>query len=405
MNVLIFEPSFGGHRLHYVRHLVEAMAPLTDRLIVVTNDRAEQQPVFQELLTPLRDRFELDASAKMPGGSFLARARGKTVDLRRALKRHRPDRYYVPFADGMRYWVGWRGRLPGGVYRSAPSEALIMRGGDGYLPPEQQPARARGIAFRLLKQTPWSVLHLLDPLEYQFIQRHAPDLAARSQLMPEPVEPMPTIDKAAARRELGIETGGRLIAMAGQMDQRKGADLLIRAWARADAAADDRLLLAGGMSDPVRAVMDQHRELARSGRLIAWDRFISEREFGLVFAAADVVAATYPRHTGSSGIVVRAAAMGRPLVASDYGWIGHTVERFGMGRTLDVTDIDRLAAAMTAALDGAEAFEPTEATRRFNAFHTVENFAATWTAGLREAVGAAPASNLRTWEWVCQALR
>ncbi len=45
----------------------------------------------------------------------------------------------------------------------------------------------------------------------------------------------------------------------------------------------------------------------------------------------DVIAAVYPQHTGSASIVIRAAAAGRPVLGSDYGWIGRTIEKHGLG--------------------------------------------------------------------------
>src|SRR5690606_7657828 len=143
-----------------------------------------------------------------------------------------------------------------------------------------------------------------------------------------------------------------------------------------------------------------YADLVRAGRIISIDRFVESDELGAALKAMDLVCTPYPRHVGSASIVIRAAAAGRPVVGSRYGWVKWAIERFGLGRTCNVENTDELAAALQAELEQAASFRLTSAAERWLAYHTPENFAATWTARVRERLGLPPAAAQHTWEWV-----
>ena len=67
------------------------------------------------------------------------------------------------------------------------------------------------------------------------------------------MEQLPQVDRVEARRVLGIPVDGRYVATVGGMDLRKGIDLLAGGiYAGTAERADDRLLLVGKMSQPMR---------------------------------------------------------------------------------------------------------------------------------------------------------
>jgi glycosyltransferase involved in cell wall biosynthesis len=117
------------------------------------------------------------------------------------------------------------------------------------------------------------------------------------------------------------------------------------------------------------------------------ERTLTVVELQTALAAMDVVCTPYPAHIGSSSIVLRAAAAGRPVVGSDTGWVGETVRRFSLGRVCDVRAPGALARALADALDATSSYAMTDAARRLVAYHTVENYQAHWTARLRERLG------------------
>jgi glycosyltransferase involved in cell wall biosynthesis len=172
------------------------------------------------------------------------------------------------------------------------------------------------------------------------------------------------------------------------MDTRKGIDLLIAAFATGALGCDCRLLLAGLLSPDVQSLLiGPMAELVHQERIIVINRYLDDSELHAAMSALDVVCTPYPRHIGSASIVIRAAAAGRPVVASDFGWLGMVVPRFNLGWLCDDSDPRSLGSTIGFALQRSSEFRSTEAARRFVSFHSVENFQTAWTVRLRERLG------------------
>jgi glycosyltransferase involved in cell wall biosynthesis len=325
--------------------------------------------------------------------------------LRQALRRHKPDYLYVPSADGLTQ-VMVASEMGGGriIPRGVKSEGLLMRGGFAYPYAGLRYALQTRISFDLLRRAPWDIIHHLDPLPYQILMQAGGRMARRSRLMPEPVDPMPKMDQATARRMLRLPTEGRFLGLLGYMDERKGADRLIRGFAAAKLRPDDRLLLAGKLSPTIaRLLQTEFAELVRSGRIWAPDQYLSNEELDASAIAMDLMCTLYPRHIGSVSMVIRGSAAGRPVLSSDFGWLGYVVPRFKLGRTCNVHNREEVAAAIADCLDSAPGFRLTEGGKRFVEFHTGPNFQRAYVAGLREHLGLPPLEDLRTWDWVLDA--
>jgi len=150
------------------------------------------------------------------------------------------------------------------------------------------------------------------------------------------------------------------------MDERKGIDRLVRAFAAARLRDDDRLLLAGRLSESLRRLIQaDFADLISRDRLVLMDRYLTDDELCASVTAMDLICTPYPRHVGSASIVIRAAATGRPTLGVDYGWIGFVIPRFQLGWTCAVDAIPDLAMALARALDQAAGFRLSAAGRRF----------------------------------------
>ncbi len=405
MRCLVFERFRRGHRFNYVRHLLPAVAEVADDVILVLGEDAPGSVEYREHVEPVLGGVAIDASIPTLDRPFAVRGyRRHLTTLADAVRRHRADEVLVPGGDGLVQVTGVP--RPVGVDPFGPgvgSEALMFRGGFAY--PGTLKRRLMGrITLAALDRAPWTIVHYLDPIAFEAIIRRGGALGRRCRLMPEPVEPIERVEPIAARRRLGLPEDGRYIGCAGFLEPRKGAEQLLAAFDAVPRPRDDRLLLIGRLSSSLDAMIrERNAPLVRSDRLIVVDRYLSDQEFGLALSAMDVVGVPYVNHVGSSGIVVRAPVVGRPLLGTDAGWVGRTIGRFALGRTCDVLDPAGFGRAISRALDEAPGHRITEGGRRFMAFHTVENFAAAWTARLRERLGLPVSSRQRSWEWVCDA--
>lgn len=73
------------------------------------------------------------------------------------------------------------------------------------------------------------------------------------------------------------------------------------------------------------------------------DRFLPENELAAWVSQADIVLAPYQRAMGSSGVLLWASALEKPVLTQDYGLIGAYVRDRGLGLTVDTTSAASIA--------------------------------------------------------------
>ncbi len=411
MHVVLFEPNAHGHRFAHVRRIAPSIAALPGvRLTLVTAAESLSTPQFAEQIAPIRDQMTIEASRSYPigeGNTYLKAAAEGVLWTARTI---RPDHLYVPYADGTIQIIGLRRRsfrfsFPADV----ELEGLMMRGEFAY--PKSHSLRTRVRHALWLAATDWApfrTIHHMDPIIAEALAKRRPGLAPRVRLIADPVEAFTPTTKEAARAALGIPVSGRYIGCVGYQDTRKGIDYLIHAFLASKRQPGDRLLLAGGQEGPIKSLLasGEPARAVAEGSIVQLARYISDQELMLGIAAMDVVATPYPpdrAHVGSSSIVIHAANQSRPVIGSDSGWVGSTINRFGLGRTCDVLDQAAFSRAIEAALDQAPSYTPPEAAARFVQFHRPENFIAGFCRRLRERLNLPQPQGLREWSWVMQA--
>lgn len=404
MRVLIVEPDLAGHHAQYLAHMIEALAELGVRTTVAVPTDTYDRVEYAVHLASVRDRADFQCVIEPTEKHVIGAAFARNAAIRHAIRHFDPDHVFVPYIDGVTQVATLLGAagtptIPRGLF----AEGLYFRGGFAY---DGLPARTRlqhRVSRRLLSRSPWSVVHFLDPLPYDDVCRRDERLAARSRLMPEPVEPVSQLSRGEARRALGLAEDGRYVVLAGAIDRRKGADLLLHAFQRAGLSPTDRLLLAGPVVPEIRVGLTGDLErLVAEGRIVILDRHLPIDQLMLAILAADLVCVPYPNHIGSASILIRAAAAQRPVLSSTFGWVGHVTARFGLGWSCDVLQDDALGRALEPALDRAASWHRSERGRRFADFHSVANFRAHWTSALRQRLGYPEHPDKRPWEWVTE---
>src|SRR5207244_3256363 len=102
---------------------------------------------------------------------------------------------------------------------------------------------------------------------------------------------------------------------------------------------------AGDPLEPVEPLRRLASELG-VGERIDWRLgFLPDDEVEDVLADASVVVLPYRRRVDASGVLALALGQGVPIVASDVGSLGETVEEFGAGEVVPPEDFEALAAA------------------------------------------------------------
>lgn len=163
------------------------------------------------------------------------------------------------------------------------------------------------------------------------------------------------LDRAAARKLLGIPRDARLILFFGEIRTEKNLDGLVRALAQVRAQVPDAYLLAAGKIrhlDPA-IVTDEVDRLGLRDAVDFRPVYVDDAHVDAHFAAADVVALPY-RDITQSGVVFQAMTAGVPVVATDTGALGHTVREAGCGLVVPPGDDAALARALVTLLGDPE---------------------------------------------------
>ena len=124
------------------------------------------------------------------------------------------------------------------------------------------------------------------------------------------------------------------------------------------------------------------------------NEFVSDEAIDLAIVEADVLLLLYRRFIGSSGLMIRAALLGRPVVATRYGLIGAMVNRHCLGLTVDPYDHAGIARAITRVIDGGPLGYDAAAARRFAAMHSPELYVNGLYELIADAVPEVPAIGL-----------
>ena len=197
------------------------------------------------------------------------------------------------------------------------------------------------VAFLLAKRPGITRVFLLDPLAEDYA--HSKWASYKFTLVPDPVGPAPGAVRPYGASEPVRDRPLNLL-IAGALAPRKGihwaADALLKC--SENSRCNVRLFLVGkpeaGFSDYVANNIER---LKASGVLVSGElRFVSDSELDDYISRAHLVLTPYVGFTGSSGIIIRAAHFGKPVLSSNDGLLGYLVEKHNLGEAIDVTDIE-----------------------------------------------------------------
>ncbi len=387
--LMLFDLAVGGHHPSHIGFLARywRVASFPGRLDVVV------LPEFAQLhrdVIPEEPEINLVCISPAEAAS-LSRAKGlilrgfqewtilcryaRILDSTHALLMYL-DRFQAPLALGLRApcalsGIYFRPSFHYAEFMNAPSMGEKMR----WL--------SRKLLVRRVLQNPsLQMLFCLDPYA---VQRMA-EFTSKAQVvaLPDPVElPQAAPDEIALLRErLGIAPDDRAFLLFGSLAYRKGIHQLLEALSLLSPSVAKRIviLLIGRIAPEDRASLARRLEEVQSAlpvRIIVRDEFVPEGEASLYFLMADVVLAVYQRHIGSSGILLRAAAALKPVLASDYGLMGELVKRHALGLAIDSSKPAEIARGIEQMLLAEQRACDREKMRHFAEQNSPELFAKT----------------------------
>lgn len=399
--VLLFDLYHTGHHGQYVRVLMEHWVARRSpgRLdIVVSHEFARRYPELVASAAGAPDVAVHPTTAPMGLREKTGRRAVLANDLqigrvlRQAVEQHAPDHVILPYADHVQFSLatGLRFRRPvriSGIY-FRPSFYYHAAGrGPRTRRTLADDLQKRVLLWLALRNPHVDTLFTLDPYAVGPVRR----LGARVVALPEAVETDVVAGETPleTRARLGIGPGRRMLLLFGSLDPRKGVRELLEALGSLpdDTVREAALVMAGESVAVQREVAAAVETLQARGALqiVHLDAFVPDAEMHRLFAAADLVLLPYQRHVGSSGVLVRAAAAGVPVLGQDYGMMGALLDEHRLGLAVDTTSPAAIARGLARFLDPAVPYPfDASAARAFAAANTEHAMASTlWTEVLR----------------------
>lgn len=354
-SLALFDPYIGGHHPEHLYHLVNYWQKEWGILEIVTpkkNLRAfdKLSQLTEETNSegirwhPLPDRNQRKGIKKARAYHQLLRTYVTSSKAPHILLMH-IDHLQVSLALDLRF------------KRNVNLSGLLFRPNFHYSdfassPPRTPKEVLRDLKKRYLLKAALGNPHLdtvfsLDPFCITMLQKWSKNVTVRR--LPDPVAPFAEAEESGRERQAGAK---RMMLLFGSLSQRKGILELLKACKllSAEVTNDLHLCLAGRLDDTIRAearaLIDQvENESSLTVQLV--DDFIPFDQCYSFFREADLVLLPYQRHIGMSGILVRAAAAGKPVLCQDYGLMGKMVEHHSLGWIVDTTSPQAIADALT----------------------------------------------------------
>jgi len=374
MHILLFEPNTQGHHLIYLRCLAEDLLSAGHKVSLAIDNRPAATPLVQARLghvLPSCRCVALFDNTERPRFSSKLNAVAATLSESGA------DSVFLPCFDEI-------------------SSNLCRRAAFGLMPPAVLKGRIRGIFIRprvidgrigggfstWLKRVGFARLYRQGWIDRLYLLDETLPSALRPGFDPGSFPTLPDpwygdfkLDRAAARKTLGLPLDRFIFLHYGTSSRRKGLYLVARAAATLGADKNFMFVCAGKCADDADS-RDDLQLLQSQGRATLFNRHIDDAEEKLLLAASDAVVLAYIGHYGSSAILSRAAAANRWVIASDEGLVGHRVRTHNLGLTFKTGDVDALRTTLSQAIslvpEVTAAFSPGLAV--FAAQHSRESF-------------------------------
>ena len=208
-------------------------------------------------------------------------------------------------------------------------------------------------------------------------------------LCPDPAPPQKFFDRREARQALGLPVEGQLLVSIGNQEKRKGSDLLLKAFEQLNGSTFVTLLMMGKFGAEIKSMAEQVSLLCHSGnQVVIRDEYVSDDQLQQAVIASDVVAVPYRDVERPSGIVSRAVAWGRPLLATDGGWLSWFVKKYKAGHLTNPNDFEQFGRDIELALEASSKFEPSAESSEFAKFNSATMYRNIWRQAPNKSVAA-----------------
>jgi glycosyltransferase involved in cell wall biosynthesis len=200
--------------------------------------------------------------------------------------------------------------------------------------------REQQLLRQAFKKQQLQTLFCLDPLAVDVLQHWSETTKVLALADPVQQHQVTAAQVDTLKQRLQLDPQRRVLLLFGALNGRKGIYELLTAMALLpENIAAQLCLLLVGHANP-QEQMRISSEVANlqqksAAQIIYCPGFLPESEVPVLFEVADIVLAPYQQHVGMSGILLQAAAAGKPVLSTNYGLMGELVRRYRLGRTVE----------------------------------------------------------------------
>jgi glycosyltransferase involved in cell wall biosynthesis len=366
--LMLFDLSIYGHHPTYIRYLIsywqeKQLSGILDIVVI---------PDFLEVHSDVVELVQKDPNPKIKFVPISATEAAEIKSTKSSIKRN--IRYFkewallckyarilsvshclVMYFDTYQLPLLWGEKPPcqvSGIYFKPTFHYQYLAQTSVTWKQKIQQLRELFILTNILPKSQLSTLFSLDNYVIKYLNKfpHAtkviplPDPITITEVKPEEVDNL--------REKLVIRSNKFVFLVFGALTPRKGISQLLTAISLLAEDLCDRfcLLLVGEASiENKTQFLSQIANLQQehSIQIICNFEFVSESEVPIYFQLADLVLAPYQRHIGMSGILLLAAAAGKPVLSSDYGLMGQVVREYELGMVVDAGKPEAIAQELT----------------------------------------------------------
>ena len=255
----------------------------------------------------------------------------------RMMRRMKPDLLIIKF------WIPLMAPCLGTIAR------IAKRGGtrvvsvlDNVIPHEPKPWD--GVLIRYFIRSVDGFVAMSESVRQDCLRFISKKHPKRVELCPHPLYDNfgEIVDKAEARRQLGLPETGKILLFFGFIRDYKGLDLLLRAYADARLQNEQvHLVVAGEFYNNSEKYYALEKELGLKQPVIWRTEFIPDEQVRVYFSAADLIVQPYKTAT-QSGVTQIAYHFRKPMLVTNVGGLAEIVPNGEVGY---VTAVDPQAIA------------------------------------------------------------
>jgi glycosyltransferase involved in cell wall biosynthesis len=396
LRLMFFDLSINGHHPVYIRHLIQFLQksrlPFSLDIVVLPKflqshsdviDLCREYDRSSIRFVPISDKEQEKLQSRSSGINRLKRSFQEWNLLCYYASYLKTDHCLILYFDTFQIPLIFAKKAPclvSGIYfRPTFHYQEFTQSRSSYQDRIQQ-TREKLVLRQVLKNSQLKTLFCLDPFAVRYIQKLRTKVEICS--LPDPIlETLVSSSQILALREkLGIEKDRRICLLFGALTSRKGIYETLDALLELPEKIHQNLciVLAGqANSKEHQRLVSKIAEVSASCgvQIISHFEFIMESEVPIYFQMADIVLAPYQRHVGMSGILLQAAAAGKPVLSSNFGLMGEMVRKYSLGLAIDSSKPSEIAIALNKLINNSALQFDTEKMKTFAKENSADKFA------------------------------